>query len=91
MLTQIVGVCNEYSQSILGAKIVQQFMYILVNPCYTIENGVVILFKSGIWLLIASVPVHCFSITFRRDEDFATNFMKIGKAVLCSFSKWVSI
>ena len=24
-------------------------------------------FKSGIWLLIAPVPVHCFSITFNHD------------------------
>ena len=23
-------------------------------------------FKSGIWLLIAAVPVHCFSITFLK-------------------------
>ena len=27
-------------------------------------------FKSGIWLLIAPVPVHCFSITFRYFQTY---------------------
>ena len=30
-------------------------------------------FKSGICLLIAPVPVHCFSITFRRNGETISN------------------
>ena len=52
-------------------------------------------FKSGIWILIAPVPVHCFSITFTTINGtysyivFKFNFLLSAKIILTSDKYWL--
>ena len=43
-------------------------------------------FKSWICILIAPVPVHCFSITFRKERDCTICVAKTKALISCAVS-----
>ena len=67
MYLQLCGFCLERCPLPLGAwDGLRYFIAFHIIILFISRFG----FKSGIWFLIAPVPVHCFSITFMTVANF---------------------